>query len=143
MENTEQFAATETIYSTYIRSWQQGTAGSILVTGAILSKTLQVGKYLQLAGKTVNIFSVSSFEGLTPEFLTYLSSMGPIVTVEEHVKSGGFGSFIMEECSRLRLDAEVRIVGIDKIDSTLIGNQEYLRDCFGLSLRDISINFED
>jgi 1-deoxy-D-xylulose-5-phosphate synthase len=57
-----------------------------------------------------------------------------IVVVEEHLRAGGFGSFV-RECleSRPDLQARVRCLSIDEKVCGMVGSQSYLRSRGGLT----------
>ena len=50
-----------------------------------------------------------------------------VITVEEHVLSGGFGSSIIEIISNLNLNITVKRIGINDVYSSNVGSQKYLR----------------
>jgi len=59
----------------------------------------------------------------------------PIITVEEHVLRGGFGSLVLEmnQVSSLKL---LRI-GVGSFDNEVMGSQEFMRQHYGLSAKSI------
>ena len=64
-----------------------------------------------------------------------------IISIEENLKSGGFGSSILEfysELKNLNNRPEISIMGIDDIFIQKYGTQQELLDFYGLSYKDIS-----
>jgi 1-deoxy-D-xylulose-5-phosphate synthase len=68
-------------------------------------------------------------------FLT--SSPQKIVTVEEHVLSGGFSSLLLERINDLSLDKKVIRVGISNLDPHLVGSQSFLQTHYGITPENI------
>lgn len=67
-----------------------------------------------------------------------------IVTCEEHNIVGGFGGAVAEIMAekRSRKAALLRI-GINDTYATIVGNQQYLREQYGLSAEKIAETIED
>ena len=67
-----------------------------------------------------------------------------IVTCEEHNIIGGFGGAVAEVMAekRYRKAALLRI-GLNDIYATIVGNQKYLRDQYGLSAKKIAERIEE
>ena len=61
-----------------------------------------------------------------------------IVTCEEHNLSGGFGSAVAEVLADMPSHARLMRIGMHDQYSTLVGNQKYLRDQFGMSGKKIA-----
>ena len=70
-----------------------------------------------------------------------ISKSKKIISIEENLKSGGFGSSILEfysELKNLNNRPEISIMGIDDIFIQKYGTQQELFDFYGLSYKDIS-----
>ena len=70
-----------------------------------------------------------------------ISKSKKIISIEENLKSGGFGSSILEfssELKNLNNRPEISIMGIDDIFIQKYGTQQELLDFYGLSYKDIS-----
>jgi transketolase len=97
----------------------------ILSTGNILSEALKVRDGSPSSSPTIaSCFDLSEL----PKFISE-NSFRRIVTLEEHVLRGGFGSLVKE----LSQNSIVSSVGIEKIDSRISGSQKYLRDKYNLT----------
>ena len=61
-----------------------------------------------------------------------------IVTIEEHTVIGGLGGAIAEILAQLPIvRARLKIIGLGDCFSAIVGNQEYLRDVYGMSAEKI------
>ena len=68
--------------------------------------------------------------------ITYLekaSNKGLIVTIEEQVVRGGFGSAVLEAISLSGIDERIGIIGATQKNLSLIGDQQFLRKSNGIS----------
>ncbi len=99
----------------------------IISTGNILSEVLKFRD--QMPDTKPTIVSLYALQQAR-DFL--LSTYYPqVITVEEHVLRGGFGSIVRETLQDS--DSHIKSFGIRKIDSSLSGSQEFLRDAYGIS----------
>ena len=60
-----------------------------------------------------------------------------MITVEEHILSGGFGSFVLEYLELEQIQVPVKRLGITKDLDFPIGDQKYLRKVHGLDAETI------
>jgi transketolase len=106
----------------------EGSQNRVIVsTGNILSEVLKLRE--QMPGVKPTIVSLYALHQ-AKDFL--LSTHYPqIVTVEEHILRGGFGSLVRETLQDS--DSHIKSFGILKIDSSLSGSQDFLRDSYGIS----------
>lgn len=110
-----------------------GSNGSVLFCGSVGKVALNANQELQEMGLGVNVYSVPDFHSLTDEFLRSINEEGPILTLEEHYKHGGFGSYILERYSEIGISPKLRIVGATRTKPNLIGDQQYLQNANGIS----------
>jgi transketolase len=104
---------------------------AIITTGSILNEAI---KLRELCGDENP--TILSFHDLSVISL-YLSQhkFSKIITIEEHILRGGFGSLVAENLNWNSCDFER--FGISKVNSELSGSQIYLRDQYGLSAEKI------
>ena len=100
---------------------------AIVTTGNILSEALKFNSLWPQYGAT--ILSCFNFEKI--EKFLHSTSFKKIVTLEEHVYRGGFGSFMSEISTSIGIP--IRSVAINKIDSRVSGPQSFLREHYGLT----------
>jgi transketolase len=100
---------------------------AIVSTGNILTEGIRIRSLMPDLNPTV--ISCYALDRLH-DFLKS-KSFSKIVTLEEHLLRGGFGSLVREELQ----DSNVKIqsFGIQKIISTIAGDQRYLREVYGIS----------
>jgi transketolase C-terminal domain/subunit len=59
-------------------------------------------------------------------------SVDLIITLEEHVLSGGFGSFVLEIAAKSNVKIPIKNIAINQIKLKESGSQNYLRSYHGL-----------
>ncbi|WP_153461525.1 1-deoxy-D-xylulose-5-phosphate synthase [Sediminibacillus terrae] len=93
-------AMDEAFHSLEIGSWEvlkEGTDAAILTFGTTIPMAMQASKELQAKGISVKVVNARFIKPLDERMLHELMSMNmPILTIEEAVLKGGFGSSILE-----------------------------------------------
>lgn len=98
----------------------------ILSTGNILSESLRVRSiYPEVSPTIASCYNLSALRKFLED-----NQFEKIITVEEHVLRGGFGSMVREI---VKDRAHVSHVAIGQIDSHLSGSQKYLREKYNLT----------
>lgn len=101
---------------------------SILVNGPIIEEAVIAAKKSAELGIRVNIFSCWSKDQLVSNS-HLLGRSKKIITIEEHVIRGGFGSLVVE---LLGEKSGVEKIGIKHISHNINGSQKYLRTHYSL-----------
>ncbi len=114
-----------------------GSHGSILATGSVCNVALEAAGILATRGLNIAVFSVPFISNIDLNALQEISNNGPIVTLEEHSYRGGFGSAILEFCSRNKIKAEITLIAADQNNLSQIGSQDFLRAQNGISVENI------
>lgn len=114
-----------------------GQIGTILFTGAIGVNAVKAAEELNRSGLSVGVYSCPYITNLDIDRLKKLSTLGPILTVEEHSSRGGFGSAILEAAANIQLPNRIGLVAAKQGNLAAIGDQNYLRDLNGLSVSEI------
>lgn len=97
----------------------------ILSTGNILTEALRAREESEFASPTIaSCFDLSEL----PNFISE-GKFKNIITLEEHIYRGGFGSLVKE----ITIDATVSSVAIQKINSQFSGSQKHLREKYELT----------
>ena len=104
-----------------------GESGTILFVGSIGKIALNAAGELLKNGLSVSVASVPFLTSLDKEYLVRASLMGPIITIEEHSRRGGFGSAVLEFLNAEKISASLGIVAAEQRDLSQIGDQEFLR----------------
>jgi transketolase len=133
MENELQFGK--------FRELAPGANGTILFTGSLASIALEARQELLAKGLEVAVCSVPFISNLDQSYLERAVTKGLIVTIEEQVIRGGFGSAVLEAISSSGLHAAVKIIGATQEHLSLIGNQQFLRNSNGINSETIIENF--
>ena len=104
---------------------------AVLTIGNILAEGMRIRSLRTDLKPTV--ISCYSLDHLSDFFASRTYSR--VVTLEEHLLRGGFGSLIREITQESA--AQIESFGIRKIVSTYIGDQKYLREAYGLSAEQV------
>lgn len=122
-------------------SVHKGLDGTILFTGSIGRNANLAHEILKKNNLNVGVYSVPTPNMLNSDFIRAITELGPVITVEENIKQGGFGSYFLESINQLQLAANVRIISANRTLPSSVGNQEYLRTQNGLSAEIIAEQF--
>ena len=104
---------------------------AIVSTGSILSEAIKLRELLEDKKPTILSFYDLS---MIRSYLS-LNKFTKILTIEEHVLRGGFGSLVAENLEWKGCDFER--FGISEVNSELSGSQSYLRNQYGLTAEKI------
>jgi transketolase len=118
-----------------------GSDGTILFTGSIGRIAIQAASELASLGINIAVASCPIISAQDVEYLRVASERGLIVTLEEHILRGGFGSSILETLSCNRIQARVSIVASESKEISTVGNQEYLWGCNELTVENVASRF--
>lgn len=116
-----------------------GSEVAVLATGAILKNAFDACKALQAKGKRPALYSVHTLKPLDVELVEHLArQFEVIITVEEHSVIGGLGSAVAEALSQMEQPrARLKMLGLRSGFSSVVGDQNYLREVYGLSAKQI------
>lgn len=95
---------------------------AVITTGNIISEVILALKDIspELHPTVVSVSELNSIKGYISEI-----KFNRIITVEEHVLRGGFGSIILEHLSNS--NCNVTRIGISSLSSKISGSQQFLR----------------
>ncbi len=115
---------------------KEGSEIVVLSTGAMLKYSLD---YIQNNNLSWGLYSVPFIKPIDSSTLNFIANKyKKIITIEEHQKSGGFGSALLEALNILDNDSKinkmpkVEIIGIEDEFISVAGSQGYLRELSGL-----------
>ena len=113
---------------------QTGERIAIFSTGAIFEEVEETCDLLKEAGIHPTVYTFPTVKPIDTEVIHEIASTHEmIVTCEEHNLSGGFGSAVAEVLAEMPSHARLLRIGMNDQYSTLVGNQKYLRDQYGMS----------
>jgi transketolase len=116
---------------------RSGDDGTILFVGPIGKRALAAAEILDQMNFKVSVASVPFATDIDLAYLKNAAVKGPIVTVEEHSKRGGFGSIILESLHQLDVSYKLKIVASTQQNLSEIGSQDYLQVKNGLDEKSI------
>jgi 1-deoxy-D-xylulose-5-phosphate synthase len=91
---------------------KHGTQAVILGLGALLPMALEVAKELEARGFSVAVINPRSVKPLDGDTISFFArSADVVVTMEDHVLAGGFGSAVLEELANRGLQTPVVRIG--------------------------------
>ena len=137
--NEKNLDSVESLIGVEPRLVKPGNFGTILFTGSIGQNAITAWENLKKGNEFPQLISIPSFDRVTDEFLNKLVNFGPIITLEENIFAGGFGSYILELLSIFGLISKTKIVNLTahRIKISTVGSQDYLRDENGLGVERI------
>ncbi|MBQ7300079.1 MAG: transketolase [Clostridia bacterium] len=113
---------------------QTGERIAIFSTGAIFEEVEETCNLLKDVGIYPTVYTFPTVKPIDTEVIREIASTHEmIVTCEEHNLSGGFGSAVAEVLAEMPSHARLLRIGMNDQYSTLVGNQKYLRDQYGMS----------
>jgi 1-deoxy-D-xylulose-5-phosphate synthase len=113
---------------------KHGTQAVLLGLGALLPMAMEAAKQLEAQGYSVAVINPRSVKPLDGDTISFFArSAEVVVTLEDHVLAGGFGSAVMEELSNR--DIQVPVVRIGWPDAFIEhGKPDALREKYGISV---------
>lgn len=117
----------------------EGERIALLSTGAIFDEVQGAYESLVEKGYRPIVYTFPTIKPLDRDVVEQLvSTCDVIAACEEHNIIGGFGGAVAEvmaECSAKK--ARLIRIGLNDQYSTIVGDQKYLRDCYGMSAKKI------
>ena len=125
------------------RRLSEGQEFAVLSTG-------NIGAVVQVAidglstrmKSSIGHFSIPTLNNATLQTVN-LDRFKKVITVEEHILSGGFGSFVLEYLELEQLQIPIKRLGIAKDLDFPIGDQNYLRKIYGLDAETIRTKIQE
>lgn len=112
---------------------------AVFSTGAIFEEVEEACNLLAAEGIYPTVYTFPTVKPIDAEVIREIAAAHEmIVTCEEHNLSGGFGSAVAEVLAYMPSHARLMRIGMHDQYSTLVGNQKYLRDQFGMSGKKIA-----
>ena len=118
---------------------RKGTDIAILSTGGILTQTAEAARILEERGISAEVVSFPCFKPMDRDAVKRLTERFSIlVTAEEHNVTGGFGSAVCEVTAELGNGCRIYRVGLKDRYTAVVGNQQYLREVYGMDAESIA-----
>ena len=116
------------------RTVRSGSDIALFTTGAILSEAITASETLATEGISVRIVDVHTIKPFDREaILAAAGDCGRVLTLEEHVVTGGLGGAVAEACAEAGLALKsFRRLGLADVFPDVVGDQAFLRARHGL-----------
>lgn len=113
---------------------REGADATIIATGAMLHTAVAAAEELAAGGVDARVVSMHTLKPLdTGAILDAARETGGIVTVEEHIPTGGLYGAVAETLVAAGAPARVQRVSLPATIVREVGSQEYLRGLHGLT----------
>jgi transketolase len=117
----------------------EGSEIVIFATGGILKNAYDAALTLQKRNLNVGLYSFHTLKPVDIGLIQSVASKAKVlITVEEHSLIGGLGSVVAEVTSQMvGRKSVLKMLGINDSFPSMVGDQAYLRDIYGLSVEGI------
>ena len=111
-----------------------GSDAYLLTAGGILPSAFAAAELLKAKGLSIGVASFPTVKPIDEAYLKALCARVPVLfTLEEHTIVGGFGGAVCETvCGFAENRARVVRLGLHDMYSSVVGNQAYLLEHYGL-----------
>jgi transketolase len=110
---------------------QEGKKIAILATGNVVRNAIEAAQILKEKKLDITVADVHTICPIDTKLLNELISYDLVVTVEEHMIQGGFGSSVAEFYAKQKKRPQVVLLGVDN-QFTVSGSVQFEHNCFGL-----------
>ncbi len=116
-----------------LKELRKGKGVAIITIGTVINEALKATDELLKENKEISVYSVYSLKPINKEqILKIVENNQYIITVEEHQITGGLGSTIAEIIAENDVKTQLIRLGLHDEFTSVVGNQEYLRDVYKL-----------
>lgn len=117
----------------------EGEEAVLISTGGILKNAFEARRRLAALGRSVGLYSMHTLKPIDRGMVERVAGSVPLlVTVEEQSVIGGLGAAVAEILAEMPAPrARLKRVGLQGCFSSLVGDQEYLRNAYGMSVESI------
>ena len=117
---------------------REGKDAAIIFTGTIGINALHAADELETQGYSVKLISMHTVKPIDVAAVLDVAGTGCVVTVEEHNICGGMGSAVAEALMDNGAgNIRFKRMAIPDVNVCKIGSEEWLRDQYGLGVKDI------
>lgn len=111
----------------------------LISTGGILKNAFEARQKLSAIGLNVGLYSMHTLKPIDHMMIETVAKKAIlIVTIEEHSVIGGLGGAVAEILAQMpQPRAKLKMIGLQDCFSSIVGDQEYLRNVYGMSVNSI------
>jgi len=120
------------------RTVRSGKDITLISTGNMLKEALEVADELKkqkISARVINMHTVKPIDKAAIKKAAQETK--GIVTIEEHSVIGGLGSAVAESLAESGVQAKLKIIGIPDTFSKYVGDEEFLKEKYGLTIESI------
>ena len=116
-----------------LKEHRKGKNIAVITIGTVVNEALKAVDELLKENKNISVYSTYSLKPINKEQILEIAEKNKyIITVEEHQITGGLGSTIAEIIAENNIKAQLIRLGLHEEFTSVVGNQEYLRDVYKL-----------
>lgn len=121
-----------------LKKLRSGDDIAVITIGTVVNEALKAADILQSQNKNISVYSVYSLKPIgKKQILKIAEKHKYIITVEEHQITGGLGSSISEIIAENNVDVKIIRLGLNDEFTSVVGNQEYLREIYRIDYKTI------
>ncbi len=116
-----------------------GSDVTIVACGGIVDEVLSAATHLSRQGVSAEVLTTAFLKPFEPTYICRsVEKTNALITVEEHSISGGLGGLLAEELGeKSRMPRLFRRIGLREPFASVVGDQTYLRQVYGMSAEGI------
>ena len=121
-----------------LKELRKGKDIAVITIGTVINEALKAADILQTQNKNISVYSVYSLKPIDKKQILKIAKRHKyIITIEEHQITGGLGSVISEIIAENNVDVKIIRLGLNDEFTSVVGNQEYLREIYRIDYKTI------
>ena len=121
-----------------LKEIRKGYYIAVITIGTVINEAIKAADILREQNKNISVYSVYSLKPIDKEQILEIAKEHKyIITVEEHQITGGLGSTIAEIIAENNMNTKIIRLGLNDEFTSVVGNQEYLREIYKIDYKTI------
>lgn len=121
-----------------LKEIRKGYDIAVITIGTVINEAIKAADILREQNNYISVYSVYSLKPIDKEqILEIAKKYNYIITVEEHQITGGLGSIIAEIIAENNMNTKIIRLGLNDEFTSVVGNQEYLREIYKIDYKTI------
>ena len=126
-----------------LKELRKGKDVAVITIGTVANEALKAADELLKENKEISVYSTYSLKPINKEQILKIAKNNKyIITVEEHQITSGLGSAIAEIIAENNVNTQLIRMGLHDEFTSVVGNQEYLRNFYKLDSTTIQKQIE-